>query len=486
MEQITVKEIVEASGGRLLCGRRETPVEHISIDSRTMKGNDLFVPLIGEKVDAHRFLHQAIGVGAVAVFTSEHDQMQEEESDGAAWIRVEDTKKALQAVGSWYRNRLSLPLVGVTGSVGKTTTREMISTALSAKFKVYKTPGNHNSQVGVPITLSEITSGDEIGVIELGMSEPGELTVIARIAQVDMAVITNIGITHIEQLGTQENIYKEKLSIQDGLKPGGILFLNGDDEWLKHTKAREGFSTVYYGLGETCDYRAEDVHSEDGYPAFTAVHGEERTKVRLHVMGAHQILNALVALAVADASGVPMAAAAESLSRFTGFEGRQQVYQDGGLTVIDDTYNASPVSMKAAIDILVSLEKKAESQLTKTADRDRHASVCGPAGTDGRRIAVLADMKELGEQAPQFHYEIGEYLAGLPVDVLVTYGELALEIARGVKMHTDSISIHSFQGMPELMAFLDTELKTGDSVLFKGSNSMKLGEVVKHVRQHHH
>lgn len=483
MEQITVKEIVEASGGRLLCGRPETPVEHLSIDSRTMKGNDLFVPLIGEKVDAHRFLHQAIGVGAVAVFTSEHDQVPEEEASGAAWIRVEDTKKALQAVGSWYRNRLSLPLVGVTGSVGKTTTREMISAALSAKYQVYKTPGNHNSQVGVPITLSEITSEDEIGVIELGMSEPGELTVIARIAQVDMAVITNIGIAHIEQLGTQENIWKEKLSIQDGLKPGGILFLNGDDEWLKHTKARDGFSTVYYGLGENGDYRAVDVHSEDGYPAFTAVHGEKRTKVRLRVMGEHQILNALVALAVADASGVPMEAAAEGLTRFTGFEGRQQVYQAGGLTVIDDTYNASPVSMKAAIDILVSLKGSANSS-----EAGKPASLIGqkPSDKGGRRIAVLADMKELGEQAPRFHYEIGEYLAKQPVDVLVTYGELALEIARGVGMHTDGISIHSFQEMPELTAFLDGELKTGDSVLFKGSNSMKLGEVVKHVRQHHH
>lgn len=467
MEEITVKEIVEASGGRLLCGRPETPVEHISIDSRTMKGNDLFVPLIGEKVDAHRFLLQAINEGAVAVFTSEHDQMEEEQSGGAAWIRVADTKKALQSVGAWYRSRLNLPLIGVTGSVGKTTTREMISAALSAGYQVYKTPGNHNSQVGVPITLSEISSRDEVGVIELGMSEPGELTVIARIAQVDMAVITNIGLSHIEQLGTQENIYQEKMSIQDGLKPGGILFLNGDDEWLKRTKARKGFSTVHYGLSESCDYRAADVRTEDGYPSFTAVHGDERVPVRLQVMGAHQILNALVALAVADKSGVPMAEAAKTLSQFTGFEGRQQIYREGGLTIIDDSYNASPVSMRAAIDILVSM-KPADS--------------C----TEGRRIAVLADMKELGENAPRFHYEIGEYLAELPVDMVVAYGELAQEIARGIETHTGGISIHRVSDREELTAFLDRELKTGDSVLFKGSNSMKLGEVVKHVRQYHH
>lgn len=222
MEQITVKEILEATGGRLLCGSPDTPLDHVSIDSRTMKGNDLFVPLVGEKVDAHRFIGQAFDNGAAATFTSEHDVME----DNRPWIRVSDTKRALQALGAWYRRRLKLPLVGITGSVGKTTTREMVACALSARYRVYKTPANHNSQVGVPITMTEISGQDEIGVIELGMSEPGELTVIAGIAQIQMAVITNIGITHIEQLGSQENIFREKLSIQDGLTEHGILFLS--------------------------------------------------------------------------------------------------------------------------------------------------------------------------------------------------------------------------------------------------------------------
>ncbi len=236
MENITVKEIVAATGGRLLCGNETQKIAHLSIDSRTMKGNDLFVPLIGEKVDAHRFIEQAFGAGAVAVLTSEHDTAEDAEH---AWIRVADTKKALQDIGRYYRSRLSLPLVGITGSVGKTTTREMVAAALSAKYQVYKTP-KFQQPGGVPITLSEITLADEIGVLELGMSMPGELTVIAKIAQVDMAVITNVGITHIEQLGSQENIYHEKLTIQDGLKDGGILFLNGDDPLLKDTKAKAG------------------------------------------------------------------------------------------------------------------------------------------------------------------------------------------------------------------------------------------------------
>ena len=236
MEQMTVKEIVEATGGVLLCGDERIPLIHISIDSQNIQGGELFVPLVGEKVDAHKYISQALAAGAAAVLTSEHDRMEDERP----WIRVKDTKKALQAIGSYYRNRLTLPLVGITGSVGKTTTREMVAIALSAGRKVYKTPGNKNSQVGVPITLSEITFEDEIGVLELGMSMPGEMTVIARIARVDTALITNVGVAHIEQLGNQENIYREKLKIQDGLKEGGVLLLNGDDPLLKDTRPKKG------------------------------------------------------------------------------------------------------------------------------------------------------------------------------------------------------------------------------------------------------
>ena len=180
MEGICVKDIAEATGGLLLCGKQEQPVCHISIDSRTMRGTDLFVPLIGEKNDAHRFLGQAMENGAVCALTSEHEKAPE--GFPGALIRVEDTKKALQALGSFLRSRLLIPVVGITGSVGKTTTREMVVAALSAGYRTFKTPGNHNSQVGVPITVSEIASEDEIAVLELGMSEPGEMEPIARIA----------------------------------------------------------------------------------------------------------------------------------------------------------------------------------------------------------------------------------------------------------------------------------------------------------------
>lgn len=462
MEQMTVNDIVKATGGRLLCGDGDLPLTHISIDSRTMKGRDLFVPLVGEKVDAHRFIEQAFSVGAAATLTSEHDTME----DSRPWIRVEDTKSALQAIGSYYRDRLNLPLVGITGSVGKTTTREMIAAALSAGYQVYKTPGNSNSQVGVPVTLSEITAADEIGVLELGMSMPGELTVIAKIARVDMAVITNVGITHIEQLGSQENIYREKLTIQDGLKDGGILFLNGDDPMLKETTAKPGCTAIYYGTGENSQYRAENIRIEDGYPAFTAVCRGERIPVRLSIMGRHNVLNAMVALAVSDAVHVPLEQAAEKLGEFTGFQNRQQIYEHNGVTMIDDTYNASPVSMIAALEVLHSM-KQAK-----------------------RRIAVLADMKELGPDSPRYHYEIGRWLTEHPVDVLFTLGDLSLEIergamgemARGVAEAQKPGAVCRFYHFKDrdrdgLYEALKEILVPGDCVLLKGSNSMKLGEV---------
>lgn len=458
MEHITVKDIVEATHGRLLCGGENMVLEHISIDSRTMKGNDLFVPLVGEKVDAHRFIEKAFAVGAAATLTAEHDEMTD---DAHPWIRVEDTKDALQDIGRYYRSRLNLPLVGITGSVGKTTTREMVAAALSGKYHVYKTPGNSNSQVGVPITLSEITSQDEIGVLELGMSMPGELTIIAQIAQVDMAVITNVGITHIEQLGSQENIYREKLTIQDGLKDGGILFLNGDDPMLKTTTAKPGCSTIYYGTGENSSYRAEDICIEDGCPVFTAVCKDRKLPVHLHIMGSHNVLNAMVALAVADLNQVPLEAAVEKLEAFTGFKNRQQIYERDGVTIIDDTYNASPVSMKAGLEVLDSMKKAT------------------------RKIAVLADMKELGPDSARFHLEVGQWMKDHPVDVLFTMGELAENIEQGaVEMHAAGSCRHfEAEDRDGLYAALKECLKPGDCVLLKGSNSMKLGEVAARLIQ---
>ena len=474
MNGITVSDLIKATGGTLLSGDADAPVEHISLDSRKMEGNDLFVPVIGENVDAHRFICQAIANGAVAVFTSrEHtkaevnhsiseqagdDLHKRDRAMAAAWIAVEDTRKALQDFGLFCRSRQTLPLVGITGSVGKTTTREMIAAALAAGFTVYKTPGNSNSQVGVPITIAQIPPDAQIGVIELGMSEPGEMTRIARVARVDCAVMTNIGVTHIEQLGSQENILEEKLHIQDGMAEDGILFLNGDDGMLKDVVPAGGRRKILYGMAEDCQYRGQDLHFVNGYPVFTAVHGDERVTVRLRVMGSHMVSNALAALAVAREYGIPMEKAAARLEEFEGFKGRQQIVTLNGVTVIDDSYNASPVSMKAGLEVLCSME----------------------VASGGCRIAILADMKELGPDAPIFHREIGQYIAAHPVDQVVLLGELAAEIGRGLSASEQPAVF--CENLDQVEQWLDANLKQGDCVLFKGSNSMKLSQAVRYLK----
>lgn len=478
MDGFTCRDLVLATGGTLLLGKEDTPIRHISLDSRKMEGDDLFVPIIGENVDAHGFLCQAIVNGAAAVFTSRHRQPEEVRADiirqcgddvprmeaamSAAWIGVADTKKALQDFGIYCRSRQKLPLVGITGSVGKTTTREMIAAALSAGFIVYKTPGNSNSQVGVPITIAAIPKQAQIGVIELGMSEPGEMTRIARIARVDCAVMTNIGVTHIEQLGSQDNILKEKLHIQDGMAENGSLILNGDDGLLRSVIPEGNRRKILYGMSDDCQYRGEDLHLVNGYPVFSAVHENKRVTVRLRVMGSHMVSNALAALAVAHEYGIPMEAAAAKLEEFEGFKGRQQIFTlKGGITVIDDSYNASPVSMKAGLEVLGSME---------------------PEGT-GRRIAVLADMKELGPDAPKFHREIGEYIAVHPVDQVVLLGGLAAEIGHGLCASSSPVPVVFCEELEQVGQWLNGNLKQGDCVLFKGSNSMKLSQAVRHLEE---
>lgn len=449
MEQMTVQDLLLASKGRLLWGDSKKHVEHIKLDSREAAPGDLFVPLHGEKVDSHKFIPQVIEAGVACVFTSEHDAVPEELKKETAIIRVDDTIKALQDVGGYMRARLTLPLVGVTGSVGKTTTREMIAAALSAAYRVYKTPGNSNSQVGVPITISEISKEDQVGVIELGMSEPGELTVIAKITRPQIAVITNIGITHIEQLGSRENIYREKMTIQDGLSADGVLILNGDDDMLCRTKGKDGVKTLYYGRGENCDFRAVDIHTLENGMEFTAVHGSERERIVLNVLGEHNVMNAMSAIAVCIELGMTMKQAAEGLLSFTGFKNRQQIHVGKKFTILDDSYNASPASMKASLQVFKTL--------------------CPGA----RHIAVLADMKELGENNLAYHREVGEYAGKIGIDMAVTLGEACHSLAEGIRS-VSNIPVHEFLDKKELTKWLEKEVREGDCLLFKGSNSIGL------------
>ena len=289
MENITVKDIVGMTGGVLMCGDENTPVTDICINSKEIKEGDLFIPIIGERVDAHRFIESALEKGA-ATLTSRHNDIVVAKKP---YIRVDNTVDALQRIGKEIRKQIPVPVVAVTGSVGKTTTREMITQALSTAKRTFHTEKNLNSQIGVPITLSRMSRKDEIAVLELGISEPGQMDILSEMVKPDMAVVTTIGVAHIEFMKTQENIRKEKLSVVHFMKEGGTLLLNGDDELLKEAKEAEHLTcrTLFYGTSDWCDYYAKDIIYYDSYTAFTCVHGDKEVPVLLNTLGKHNVGN---------------------------------------------------------------------------------------------------------------------------------------------------------------------------------------------------
>lgn len=454
MKNITVKDIAAACSGTLLCGDSTAQIEHVSFDSRERKERMLFVPLAGERTDGHNYISSAFANGAAAVLTGRHKQAGEipKEQRAYAWISVDDTRKALQRLAGWYRNKLCMPIIGITGSVGKTTTRAMTAAALSGSFSVYQTKGNLNSQIGVPVMLLE-AGDEEIAVLEMGMSEFGEMDRLAQMVRPQIAVITCIGVAHIEQLGTREHICEEKLAITHGMEPDGIVLLNGDDDMLagKHKSLPQ--RAYYYGTGAACDFRAEHIRIVKGKAEFDAVYRDKRVPVSLFMPGSHNVLNALAALAVCELSGASMEAGAEKLAAFEGVKMRQQIYVTDRCTVIDDSYNANPDSMKAGIRVLMEY----------------------PA--QGRKVAVLGDMLELGKEKVLFHEEIGRFAAAQGVDNLCTFGELSKYMEKAAKQENKQIQVRHFETREELTDYLKKLLMPEDTVLLKGSRGMQLNLV---------
>lgn len=457
--KLSVKEITEATNGVLLSGEEATEITGACIDSRQVKTGDIFVPLIGEKVDGHRFMKQVLEGKAAASFTSSREAFEEIKGLNKAVILVEDTLKALQDMAAFYRSRFSLPVIGITGSVGKTTTKEMVAAALQTKLNVLKTEGNMNSQIGLALMMLKLKEEHQAAVIEMGMSNPGEMSNLARIARPEIAVMTNIGVSHIGQLGSKENIRAEKLHITDTFtEKKGRLFLNGEDPLLDQVADTKG-EQIFYGASENCTLRASEIETigEETHFVFHYPGGEE--KIVLRVLGYHNVLNALAALGVAMEFGIAPAEAKKGLFEYQPIAMRGQIYEKNGYKIIDDTYNASPDSMKSGVHVL--LEHKELS----------------------RRFAVLADVLELGEMSYQCHYEVGCYIAsteseGRKIDELVTVGEEARAIAKGVMEHNAEIKVHSFATNAEVIAYLKENLRASDGCMIKGSRGMHTDEIV--------
>ena len=443
--RVKVSDIAAAAEGKLLCGDENTVITSFITDSREAKAGAMFVPIRGERADGHSYIPAVLEGPAAAAFTDHEIPLAEK-----PLVLVKDCREALQRAAAWYRDQFAIPIVGITGSVGKTTAKEMVAQALSAQFRVLKTAGNQNSQVGVPITVCGLRKDHTAAVVEMGVSMPGEMARIAGVVKPTCAVMTNIGVSHIEFMKTRENILAEKARIADYLPPDGALFVNGDDDLLPTLKETMGSRVVTFGLGPTCDWRAFGLNEADKGTFFTCQSpAGERTELFVPAAGEHNVRNALCAMAVARYLGVPAGDVVRAISAYKAPAMRQQMVEANGLLIIDDSYNASPDSMRSAIDVL------------------------STRPVTGKRAAVLADMLELGDFSQQGHYQVGQYAKERGVELLVAVGPLSREIAAGY-----GEGARWFATNQEASAFLRDALRPGDAVLVKGSRGMKTDEIV--------
>lgn len=422
-------------------------IENFVTDSRNLNKGDFYVPIVGEKFDGHDFITEAFSKGAIGCFSTKEVDIPE----GVFLLKVDDTLKAYQDVARAYRDSTKVPLVAITGSVGKTTTKDMIAAVLGEHYNVLKTEGNLNNFIGLPRTLLNYKS-QEIIVLEMGMNHFNEISVLSNIARPDIAVLTNIGHSHIGNLGSRENILKAKLEIVEGMNENGVVIANNDDLYLKTIKDKLKQKIVTYGIKNKSDYMAYDVVMTDDGTAFKIKDNGNVYTVKINLPGEHLVYNALAAWAVGKLNNVSSEEIVRGIENFKLSKLRMDIREVNNIKIINDTYNANPESMRAALSTLSKMNGE-------------------------RKIAVLADMLELGEMSKDIHFELGKFINDLGIDDVFIYGEEAKFIAKGA-IDSGKKDVKIFNNKQELINELKQFLQAKDVVLVKGSRGMKMDEVV--------
>ncbi|GAB4387581.1 MAG: UDP-N-acetylmuramoyl-tripeptide--D-alanyl-D-alanine ligase [Thermodesulfovibrionales bacterium] len=442
-DSLSVKDIVEATGGRLLHGELDG-VEGISIDSRSIGEGELFVAIKGARFDGHDFLGEALrkGVGAIVSIPPA------EPPRGKAIIHVPSTIKALQDIARYLRVRSGVSVVGITGTNGKTTTKEMAAAVLGKKFRVLKNTGNLNNQIGLPLSLLALSEKHEVAVLEMGASAPGDIRELSAVAMPECAVLTNVGPAHMEGFSSIEAVRRTKLEI---LEFARTAVINGDDAFLAEGMEGYGGRVIRYGLGPDAEVRASDIRLGDRDAGFTLAMAGESVAVNLKVTGRFNVYNALAAAAVGMLYGVEAGAAREALEGMEAVPMRLQIRDFDGATVISDVYNANPASMEEAVKELVRLRR-------------------------GRAVAVLGDMLELGSYAEVAHRRLGTWMSSLPVDLFIAVGPLMAFAAEEFKGRSLVVP-DSAQARDLLLE----EYRGGDVILVKGSRGMRMERVISDI-----
>lgn len=458
MEALTLAQVMEAVGGTLIGPEADLnqTVCEVCTDSRSVPQGCLFLPLEGERFDGHSFINSALEQGAAGCITARE---RESYLPGKFYIKVRSTQRALRDLARYYKEMFPIPYVAVTGSVGKTTTKDMVAAVLSAKYKVLKTEGNFNNDIGLPLTLLRLDHTHQICVLEMGMDHAGEIDYLSELVEPDVALITNVGDSHIENLGSREAIFAAKCEIFNHLKKDGTAILNGDDPMLATLKGKLPQTTYMVGSGEGLDYTAFDIDS-DGASHISCQVKTPRSKFQADIpaLGTHMIYPTLMAAAVGELYGMEADEITRGIRAFLPTKMRMNVVTcPGDVVILNDAYNANPQSMRAA------------------------AAVLGDA-KDRRRVAVVGDMKELGPSSAMFHQAVGGYFAQAGVERLIAIGDLAKHMAQGaVQAGMSQEQVSYFPDLEEAKEALSREVRAGVTILVKASRSMAFEKIVDYL-----
>lgn len=471
MKGMTLSAIAKACNG-IYFGTEESKekiVSSVTTDSRKADKDSLFIAIKGERSDGHDYISSVYESGALCCILEKTP-----ENITQPYIKVDSSLQALKDIAEYYRSVLDVKVVGITGSVGKTSTKETIAAVLSQKYKVLKTLGNFNNEIGLPLTIFRLTEADEIAVLEMGISDYGEMTRLTKIARPDICVITNIGQCHLENLKTRDGVLLAKTEIFKSMATDGSIILNGDDDKLSTIENVNGNKPYFFGINNEkgiCDYFADNIENLglDGMKARIHHSNGEAFEAIIPIPGHHMVYNALAATAVGNVMGLSNEQIKAGIESLESLSGRNHIIKKNGYTIIDDCYNANPVSMRASIDVISSAL--------------------------GRKVCILGDMFELGADEKKLHYEVGEYLAQKNIDILITVGSLAKNISDAVDKYSASLKSNSsiksgvepshkcitfhFESRDEMIAQLVNILTNGDTILIKASHGMEFSKVVE-------
>lgn len=458
MKNLSLKNIANVCDGKLFCSDElaaDTEVTSIVSDSRKIEKGGLFVAIKGNVVDGHDYIESAYEQGVLAVMS------QKELSTDKPYILIEDPYIAVKKIAKFYRENLDIKVVGVTGSVGKTSTKEMIYSVLNEKYNTLKTEGNFNNELGLPLTVFRIREEHEIAVLEMGISDFGEMTRLTEIARPDVAVITNVGYCHLENLGTRDGVLKAKTEIFNSLAKDGKIILNGDDDKLATVSEYNGIKPVFFHIsgnsGASDNVYADNIKPDGVKGVYASLHYNDSViDVKINIPGIHMVYNALAALCVGKAFGLSDDEIKRGIEKVAPLEGRNNIVEKDNVILINGCYNANPMSMKASIDVL--------------------------SYADSRKVAILGDMFELGENEKEMHEAIGKYLAETDVDVIVLCGKLMNNAYTYLLENASDKKLYYFDRLKELLTELDRILQDDDTVLIKASHGMEFSKIIQYIR----